>query len=347
MADILAAACYTRPMLFIVPHLFPSPRLLETAAHDLRLPALETLLVRGSLQDAPAEGLEAALCEALGIARQQDWPIAPLTLAAEGEAPGEAWWLRADPVHLRVMRDRIVLAGSEALALSREEADALAAAIGRHFGAELAPRPYHPQRWYLRYADAPDLITTPLAVAIGRDIDPLLPQGADAMTFRSRLNELQMLLHDHPVNAAREARGEPAVNSLWLWGGGRAPAPGRNPPSVHARHAATLALAASCGARIHTLPGQLGAQRLGTQDVVVLDTLTESGQVGDAWGWREAMRALERDWFAPLRSQLRKTGPQGVRLLDPDHGKALHLTAGDAWRVWRRPRSLLERLTKP
>ncbi|MFP5409581.1 MAG: hypothetical protein ACLGG6_01280 [Gammaproteobacteria bacterium] len=334
-------------MLFIVPHLFPAGHLLETAAHDLRLPALETLLARGILQDAPAEGLEAALCEALGIARQKDWPIAPLTLAAEGAAPGEAWWLRADPVHLRVMRDRIVLAGSEALALSREEADALAAAISQHFGAELTPQVHHPQRWYLRYADAPDLITTPLAVAIGRDIDPLLPLGADAMTFRSRLNELQMLLHDHPVNAAREARGEPAVNSLWLWGGGRAPALKSDLPSVHARHAATLALAASCGTRTHALPGQLPAQLFETQDVVVLDTLADSGQVGDAWGWREAMRALERDWFAPLRGQLRKAGPQGVRLLDPDHGKVLHLTARDAWRVWRRPRSLLDRLAKP
>ena len=334
-------------MLFIVPHLFPSPRLLETAAHDLRLPALETLLARGTLRDAPPEGLEAALCEALGVARQQDWPIAPLTLAAEGEAPGDAWWLRADPVHLRVMRDRIVLAGSETLALTREEADALAASIGQHFGAEFTPRPCHPQRWYLRVDPAPDLRTTPLSVAIGRDIDPLLPQGADAMTFRTRLNELQMLLHDHPVNAAREARGEPAVNSLWLWGGGRVPALKCDPPSVHARHAATLALAASCGARTNTLPGQLSAQLLGTQGVVVLDTLAESGQVGDAWGWREAMRDLERDWFAPLQSLLRKAGPHGVRLLDPDHGKALHLTAGDAWRVWRRPRSLLDRLAKP
>ena len=29
-----------------------------------------------------------------------------------------------------------------------------------------------------------------------------------------------MLLHDHPVNEARAARGVPIVNSLWLWGNG-------------------------------------------------------------------------------------------------------------------------------
>jgi len=334
-------------MLLIVPHLFPDAHLLEVAAQDLRLPALESLLARGTLRDTPAEGLDAALCEALGIPRQRDWPIAALTLSSEGKLPGEAWWLRADPVHLQVMRDRIVLAGSEALALTREEADTLAEAIGRHFGAEFAPLPYHPQRWYLRYAVAPDLVTTPLSCAMGRDIDPLQPRGGDAMAFRTRLNELQMLLHDHPVNQAREARGELAVNSLWLWGGGHLPRQPDNPPPVHAQHAAARALAAGCGAQTHALPEKFTAQLLGNQGVAVLDHLTASGQVGDAWGWREAMRTLERDWFAPLQGLLRKVGPQGIHLLDPEHGKRLHLQARDAWRVWRRPRSLVERFAKP
>ncbi|MFP5400806.1 MAG: hypothetical protein ACLGH1_02490, partial [Gammaproteobacteria bacterium] len=180
-------------MLWIVPHLFPSRRLLEVAAQGLRLPALETLLARGRLAEAPAEGLEAALCQALGVVRQRDWPVAPLTLAGAGESPGDAWWLRADPVHLQVMRDRIVLTG--VAALSREEAETLAQVIAAHFGDDFAPRPVHPQRWLLRCVDAPDLFTTPLSFAVGRDIDPLLPRGGDALRFRSRLNELQMLLH--------------------------------------------------------------------------------------------------------------------------------------------------------
>ena len=77
-------------MLFVIPHLFPSARLLEAAAQDLRLPALQTLLARGRRQSSPAEGVEAALCEALGIARQQDWPVAPISLEADGGVAGEA-----------------------------------------------------------------------------------------------------------------------------------------------------------------------------------------------------------------------------------------------------------------
>jgi hypothetical protein len=326
-------------MLFLVPYLFPSARLLE-AAQDLHLPALETLLGRGRHQRCPTEGVEAALCEALGITRQQDWPLAPITLVADGGTAGDAYWLRADPVHLRVMRDRIVLAGSESTELSRQEADALATAIGQHFGADLSPFPLHPQRWYLRFPQAPRLTTTPLSVAAGCDIEPLLPQGKDAMQFRARLNELQMLLHEHPVNQAREARGDLPVNSLWLWGGGSLPAAHAMPVPVYAGNAEAQALGAFCSARVQALPAHLDTQLLETDGIFLLDALSRSGQYGDAYGWREALRALERDWFVPLRGALHRIGPNGLCLLDPVNGKALHLHAGAAWRLWRRPRRL-------
>ncbi len=327
-------------MLFIIPHLFPPARLLEAATQDLRLPALETLLARGSYLVCPGEGVEAALCSAVGIARQQDWPLAPITLEADGGTSGEGYWLRADPVHLRVMRDRIVLADSRAIDLTRQEADALAAAIGRHFGSELSPLPLDPQRWYLQFSHAPRLLTTPLSVAVGRDIDPLLPQGEDAMKFRAQLNEVQMLLHEHPVNQAREARGELPVNSLWLWGGGRQPERRTNRIAIYAQTSLAQALASFANAHIHALPPHLDAQFLKTDGVVLLDALTAAGQVGDAFGWRDALRGLEQDRFDPLLDALRTIGPQGVRLLDPVNGKALNLRASDAWKIWRRPQRL-------
>ncbi|OZA27696.1 MAG: hypothetical protein B7X91_07605 [Hydrogenophilales bacterium 17-64-11] len=328
-------------MLFLVPYLFPSARLLETATQDLRLPALETLLTRGALLPCPAEGVEAALCGALGIKRQQDWPLAPITLEADGGMAGDAYWLRADPVHLRVMRDRIVLADSRDLALPQQEAATLAAAIGRHFGEDLSPIPLTPKHWYLRFPHAPRLATTALSVAVGRDIDPLLPHGADAMHFRAQLNELQMLLHDHPLNQAREARGELPVNSLWLWGGGNKPAASatiRMP--VYTRDGEARALGAFCGAPLHPLPLHLEKSMLETECVILLDELTNAGQYGDAYGWREAIRVLEANWLAPLLGSLRALGQPGLQLADPVSGKTLHLQRTDYWKIWRRPRGL-------
>ena len=330
-------------MLFLIPHLFPPPRLLESAAPDLPLPALQTLLARGTRIASPDEGTEAALCTACGIARQQDWPLAPITLAADGGA-GEGYWLRADPVHLRVMRDRIVLADSSSFALSQQEADALAASIGQHFGNDLRVLPLHPTRWYLHVALAPDVRTTPLSVASGRDIQPLQPQGEDARRLRSVLNELQMLLFEHPVNLAREARGELPVNSVWLWGGGIAPAVPARKTAIFAQDATARALGAFCGSAVHPLPPQLEPSLLKTAGVVVLDALTPAGQCGDAYGWREAMRELEQNWFRPLLAALRTLDSTGVCLLDPTSGKGLQLHALDGWKVWRRSRPLIAML---
>ena len=331
-------------MLLLLPHLFPSARLLETAAQDLRLPALQTLLARGTRQPCAAGGVEAALCEELGITRQQDWPLAPITLEADGGVAGDAYWLRADPVHLRVMRDRIVLADAGAIELEQQEAESLAAGIGQHFGMDLRPHPLHPRRWYLRYEHPPCLATTPWSVAAGRDIDTLLPQGGDAMRFRTLLNELQMLLHAHPVNLAREARGELPINSLWLWGGGKLPAVPVSRKQVYACDGEARALGVFCGTRVHPLPARLEKSMLETDGVILLDALTTAGQRGDAYGWRETLRSVEEDWFVPLLGVLRKISPQGLRLLDPVNGKALHLQRADAWKIWRRPRNLISML---
>ncbi|MHB1085579.1 MAG: hypothetical protein ACYCZA_12180 [Thiobacillus sp.] len=336
--------CYTQRMLLLIPHLFPPVRLLEAATQNLRLPGLETLLARGSRQPCPNEGVEAALCKALGIARQQDWPLAPITLEAEGGTAGDAYWLRADPVHLRVMRDRIVLVDSSALDLSRQEADALADTIGQHFGSDLSPIPLHPQRWYLRLPDAPRLTTTPLSVAVGCDIDPILPQGEDAMRFRIQSNELQMLLHEHPINQVREARGALPVNSLWLWGGGLKPTLPNTQTKIYAQASEACALGAYCRSQVQPLPPHWTTQLLKTNGIIVLDGLTRAGQYGDPYGWREALREIEQNWFEPLLGTLRKIGPQGLDLIDPINGKALHLHTRDALKFWRRPQRLISLL---
>src|SRR3990170_3774302 len=78
---------------------------------DLRLPSLETLLARGTVVRQPALERDAWLCRAFGVTKQQDWPVAPLTLAADGVDPQHYYWLRADPVELRMERNRLVMAG--------------------------------------------------------------------------------------------------------------------------------------------------------------------------------------------------------------------------------------------
>jgi hypothetical protein len=151
-------------------------------------------------------------------------------------------------------------------------------------------------------------------------------------------------LHDHPVNLAREARSELSVNALWLWGGGCQPSCPATGVPLYAQDVDAQALGVFCNAHVLPLPGQLDTQLLETGGMMLLDHLARAGLYGDVYGWREALRELEQDWFVPLLGALRKLGPHGLRLIDPVNGKALLLHASDAWKFWRRPQDLASML---
>lgn len=84
---------------------------------------------------------------------------------------------------------------------------------------------------------------------------------------------------------------------------------------------------------------------LAENSLIVLDHLKEAGQYGDAFVWREAISALERDWFAPLLAYLR-WHPSRIRLVDPVHGHELAVNGLDYWKIWKRPRPLLQLLKR-
>ena len=59
--------------------------------------------------------------------------------------------------------------------------------------------------------------------ALGDDLRLYALSGSEGKFWRVLGNDIQVLLHNHPVNQARVAKGAAPVNGLWLWGGGRFP----------------------------------------------------------------------------------------------------------------------------
>jgi hypothetical protein len=195
--------------------------------------------------------------------------------------------------------------------------------------------PLRPARWYVRLEKAPDMQTTPAAAARGVAIDEKLPSGPDAMRFHALMNEAQMLLHEHPVNAEREARGEPALNSIWFWGGGVVGAAKARPFSTVVGDdplARGLALAGGMPAR--ALPKDAGSMLAGLGDegvvLVVLDAPREAQL-------RERRTELERDWFVPLLAALRsgRIGMLTLHLCGVDSLLEVETVRSDLRYFWR------------
>jgi 2,3-bisphosphoglycerate-independent phosphoglycerate mutase len=72
-----------------------------------------------------------------------------------------------------------------------------------------------------KFSNLEKLELTPPHDIIGKEITTLLSQMKEPVL--ALMNESQKLLKSHPINLARESKGLPPANSIWLWGQGRSP----------------------------------------------------------------------------------------------------------------------------
>ncbi len=228
--DLLS--CFVMLDLFHLLRHFAVPALTllvrNLAAHQIadcetRHPALDAFLTRCAQTTEPGTSTVAWICASFGVQRQQDWPAGAILAQATGAPDDSAFWLCAQPVHLTVDRDDLVLLPSSRLHLSEDESRALFSFLETHCAASgLQMRYIDTGLWCIGSQRSQNLSTTETEFAQGRSVSGLLPSGKDAGWWQRLVLEMQMALHEHPINVAREQRGESPVNSLWLWGGGTA-----------------------------------------------------------------------------------------------------------------------------
>ncbi len=193
-------------------------------ADTSRLASLAYLISKGNKtwHDQP---LEEYVCHEFGISPQLDYPLAAVAASADGLNVGADYWLRADPVHLLMQRDSLSLVEPVPFPLDSLHMQALISSLNAHFqqALEMTFVQGISGACYLRLANSPQIKTSVPAIAVGKNMFHYMPQGDSSAQWRAYLNELQMLLYAHPVNAERESDGLPAINSIWLSGGGVMP----------------------------------------------------------------------------------------------------------------------------
>jgi hypothetical protein len=295
--------------------LLPERRRLKGAAAD---PALAALLGRADrLPDADAG--ETAQLQRQFAVRPRGWPLAAVTRAADCGDAGDDAWLRADPACVRAETGGVRLMAWGDFALAADDASAFVAALQPLFGEAGMPiSGGGAGRWYLRLArGTPIPAFAPPADVLGADVYEYLPEGADGRRWRALLNHAQVILHNHPRNAARVAAGLPPVNSLWFWGGGPAPdAVTTTATGVVSDDFELQALARAAGCA--NAPAAAG------------DTLHDLRH--------------ERDLARVQARVLEGAAQLGTRYatlaLDCADGARWELRRAQRWRLWRRPRDL-------
>ncbi len=247
-------------------------------------------------------------------------PVAALRCRRHAKSSAEkTFCLCADPVYIQPDLNGAVLLAHEELDLSLNEARELAAAIDDHFAGESwSLDVLTPHRWLLRLARPAKLDTTPLARVQGKAVGNDLPRGEDSGYWQRIQNEIQMLLHAHPLNAAREAQGRMPVNSLWLWGGGGLPEkPAAGWQSLLGRGEPLSDLADWAACRfIDTAPGAWPeADELALPALLAGDALLPAVQARDPQVWLGMLEVIDQHWICEAMNLLQAGRLDAVALL--------------------------------
>lgn len=248
--------------------------------------------------------------------------------------PTYYWW-RADPVHLIADRDQLVMLPQAVLAATPEEMRQIAAAFNKDYAAEGYQLEFpEPARGYLQVpADWHCHSRSPASVA-GQAMTEFMPSGPDEDAVRKLMTEIQMWLHLHPVNLARETSGQPTINSLWLWGGGRLTERlTQSPARIVASLPLVCGLGMLAGQTTESWPADMKVPGMQGEWLIALSIRDFAGDVS-----RLARELMEPLWHALQRGRLHQ-----IRFY-PGGSRIYKLTRVGAHRFWRRTCALTQLL---
>lgn len=269
------------------------------ALHDpkaltgLQLPHLQDLLgllqrqqtTQSPLADTdlhmPHERLHA---HALGWNGQADalpWAAWHSARSGQPSSTPQAW---ITPCHWQVGMDQVVMLDPASLYLTDDESRQLLQAMQPYLLEDGLQVTWHSAlAWHAQGELLAHLPTASLDRVTGQNVKPLLTDHPAARPLHRLQSEMQMLLYNHPVNDAREARRQHTVNSFWLHGAGALPSTTTNSPAD-------------------------------TQRIQVPEALRASALRGDVQAWRQAWQTLDATVLAEVLDHLKTTGQATLSL---------------------------------
>ena len=301
--DLDCGIPHNHTMHLLIPFAHCSSEGCDMVLRTLKLPQLQKLLSR--LAPEPAEQSEPLSLSApheRALARALALPLADGMIpwaalqARQTLAAGGAWGF-ITPCHWKIGSQHVVMSGSALTDFSEQDARALLGAMQPYFDEDGISLHYQqPRRWLAQSELFDGLATASLDRASGHDVSNWLPTDSRAAQLRRLQSEMQMLLYNHPVNDAREARRQHTVNAFWLHGAG-------------------------------TLLAGSGAL---AQPVAMPDALRAGALRGDLQAWQQAWQQLDATAVADLLAHFKVTG-QATLSLCSEHAAHTYEAVPATW----------------
>jgi hypothetical protein len=309
------------------------------AAQEFEWRQLGRLAGRGSVQriwhenDARHAALrpwQHGFLTALGLHGELDrYASAPVSIMGASPTPEPGYWMHAELLHLAAGMDSLTCVPLRShAAIHARERDELEGSIADHLRSHgLALHANSSAGWMVAFERRLDAATVSPEAAARSDLAEAMPRGRDAGMLRRLMTELQMLLHEHPVNTRRARTDLPAINAVWLWGGGEIATPSAQmQAAVAGEDPYVLGVCRIQGTPCMGLPSDPGELPRDADTVAVIAPV-------DA-------QTLEDRWLAPLARSVSQGAWRSLDVMI--EGWRLSVSRGSLWRFWRRPRAPVE-----
>ena len=288
-------------------------------------------LFRSSLRvsDSPRE-IFARVLSAVGLAPVEEGLAALRLWGQTGDRPN-VWVAAADPVHLEARLDHLCLYALTGAQWPGSDLRAIFDFLQKSLGDDTSFAFVRVGKYgYLRGDEALATASVSAAVIDGQEPDEFMPSGESAAGYHRLSGEMQMCLHDHEINLRREAQGLMPVNSVWFWGGGKAPQKKvQKLPLLFGDDPLFKGYWESCTGVMGPWPGNFAkCLDIAIKDLVVVTPASDKG--GDSLA----------AYIEELRGLL-KTGRLNKLVLLFRDGLTAEVGRFDAFRLWRRLSELL------
>ena len=124
----------------------------------------------------------------------------------------------ASPIWQQMGLHQVSVVSGEHLQITKEEAARLCLELSEFYSKEgWHFLPVRPDLWLITLPSESDWGIAPVLDIYGQIGSADQADGKDALQWLGMQTEIQMWLHQHPLNAVRTQNDTPTINGLWLW----------------------------------------------------------------------------------------------------------------------------------
>lgn len=225
----------------------------------------------------------------------------------------------ASPVWQQAGMHSITLLDAPHTCLSAQNAQAFCDGLNSFYRDEAHFSPIRPDLWRLTLPTPPQWQAPPLFEVLGQIDGNTRAEGEGQTQWLQLQTEIQMWLHDHPVNRHLANQNRPHINSIWLWNA---------PDTGQAIHPSALIGSNSPWADECPLPVQAAPQDFAQWQAVCadkqlniaetslfLDDLMPSAATGDLYAYHEVLQSWDSRFFEPIVAALKKGSLNAARII--------------------------------